>query len=104
MSKNITRADLAEAVYRDLGLSYTESEKLVDQVFEEIIKAFEAGENVKLSSFASFYLKKKKARVGRNPKTGEEHEITPRTILSFSPSQILKDQVDGVVSKKINEV
>ncbi len=98
--KNITRADLSEAVYRDLGLSYSESEYLVDQVFEEISKAFEAGEDVKISSFASFYLKKKKARVGRNPKTGEEYPITPRTILSFCPSQILKDEViDSPVDK-----
>ncbi len=98
--RNITRADLSEAVYRDLGLSYSESEKLVDQVFEEITKAFEAGDDVKISSFASFYLKKKTARVGRNPKTGEEYPITPRTILSFCPSQILKDDVAKVKKNK----
>ena len=100
MKKNITRADLAEAVFRDLGLSFSESEKLVDQVFEEITQAFERGEDVKLSSFASFYLKKKKARVGRNPKTGEEYEITPRLILSFVPSQGMKDEVVGDEDKE----
>ena len=98
--KNITRADLSEAVYRDLGLSYTESEKLVDLVFEEIIKAFEANEDVKISSFASFYLKKKKARVGRNPKTGKEYPITSRTILSFCPSQTLKNEVAAALKNK----
>ena len=93
MSKNITRADLAEAVFRDLGLSFSESEKLVDEVFEEIIKAFERGEDVKLSSFASFCLRKKNARIGRNPKTGKEYTITPRTILSFVASKNMKDEI-----------
>ena len=93
MSKNVTRADLADAVFRDLGLSFAESEKLVDEVFEEISKAFERGEDVKLSSFASFYLRKKKARVGRNPKTGKEYEITPRTILSFVASRNMKAEI-----------
>ena len=93
MNKNITRSDLAEAVCRELGLSFLESERLVDAFFEEIIKAFERGENVKLSSFATFSLKKKKERVGRNPKTGEEFPITARSILTFTPSQTLKKSV-----------
>ena len=96
MSKNITRADLAAAVFRDLGLSFAESERLVDEVFEEITQAFERGEHVKLSSFASFNLKQKKSRVGRNPKTGQEYEITPRAILSFVASQALKDETNGI--------
>lgn len=93
MKKNITRADLADAVFRDLGLSFCESERLVDQVFEEIVQAFERGEDVKLSSFGSFYLKQKKGRMGRNPKTGEEYAISPRSILSFVASQTMKDEV-----------
>ena len=93
MKKNITRADLADAVFRDLGLSFSESEKLVDEVFEEITKAFERGEDVKLSSFASFCLKKKNSRIGRNPKTGKEYEITPRTSLSFVASRSMKDEI-----------
>lgn len=91
--RNITRANLAEAVYRDLGLSFVESEKLVDQVFEEITKSFESGKDVKISSFASFCLHRKNKRMGRNPKTGKEYEITPRNILSFYASQILKKKV-----------
>ena len=96
MSKNITRADLAHAVYRNLGLSYSESEKLVDSVFEEICLAFERGEDVKLSSFGTFHLRKKDARVGRNPKTGQTHEITSRTSISFIASQLLKNSVKEI--------
>ncbi len=94
MSKTITRADLGNSVYREIGLSLSESMNLVDAVFEEIITAMEEGENVKLSSFGTFTLRKKKARVGRNPKTGVEVVITPRTVLSFNPSNILKEEVN----------
>ena len=97
MSKNITRADLADAVFLDLGLSYSESEKLVDEVFEEIIQAFERGDNVKLTAFGSFNLKRKSARMGRNPKTGDEYEITERNSVSFIPSQALKNEVKNAV-------
>ena len=97
MSKNITRADLADAVFLDLGLSYSESEKLVDEVFEEIIQAFERGDNVKLTAFGSFNLKRKSARMGRNPKTGDEYEITERNSVSFTPSQTLKNEVKKAV-------
>ncbi|MBO7332660.1 MAG: integration host factor subunit alpha [Alphaproteobacteria bacterium] len=100
MSESITRADLAEAVYRDLGLSYAESSRLVDFVFEQIIQAFEAGEDVKISSFASFLLRHKREREGRNPKTGEAFPICSRTGLSFVPSQALKTAVE----KGIKEV
>lgn len=94
MTKTITRADLGNAVYREIGLSLSESMNLVDAVFEEIIKGMEEGENVKLSSFGTFTLRSKKARVGRNPKTGVEVVITPRTVLSFNPSNILKEMVN----------
>ncbi len=94
MSKTITRADLGNAVYREIGLSLSESMTLVDAVFEEICKALEEGDNVKLSSFGTFSLRKKKARVGRNPKTGVEVVITPRTVLTFNPSNILKETVN----------
>ena len=93
MSKNITRADLAQSVFLDLGLSYSESEKLVDSVFEEVIQAFERGEGVKLSSFGSFLLKNKSARMGRNPKTGDLYEISTRQSVSFIASQNLKKGV-----------
>lgn len=94
MSKTITRADLGNAVYREIGLSLSESMTLVDAVFEEICQALENGDNVKLSSFGTFSLRKKKARVGRNPKTGVEVTITPRTVLTFNPSNILKESVN----------
>ncbi len=93
--KNVTRAELAEAVYHEVGLSLNESSKLLDQVLEEISKALEKGDAVKLSSFGSFAVRSKKMRMGRNPKTGEDVPISPRRILSFHPSHILKQQVDG---------
>ncbi len=94
MAKTITRADLGNAVYREIGLSLSESMKLVDAVFEEIAEALEKGDNVKLSSFGTFGLRQKKARVGRNPKTGVEVTITPRTVLTFNPSNVLKESVN----------
>ena len=103
MSKNITRADLAQAVFLDLGLSYSESEKLVEAVFEEIIQAFERGEGVKLTTFGSFNLKQKDSRMGRNPRTGEEYEIEKHQTISFVPSQNLKSEVKGASLKEDNQ-
>ena len=96
--KTLTRADLSMAIYRDLGLSVSESTVLVDAVIEEISKALERGEQVKLSSFGTFSLRRKKQRVGRNPKTGVEVPITPRTVLSFNASNILKQKVNETLS------
>lgn len=93
--KTITRAVLGNAVYREVGLSLSDSMNMVDAVFEEIALALEEGQTVKLSSFGTFALRKKKARVGRNPKTGVEVPITPRTVLSFNPSNLLKTTVNG---------
>ena len=95
MSKNITRADLAQAVFLDLGLSYSESEKLVDEVFEEISQAFERGENVKLTTFGSFNLRKKTERMGRNPKTGEPYKIEQCESVSFVPSLAFKKEMNA---------
>jgi len=92
--KNITRAELAEAVYREVGLSLNESARLLDLVLEEISKALEKGDSVKLSSFGSFVVRNKKMRMGRNPKTGVDVPISPRRILSFHPSHILKNQIN----------
>lgn len=94
MSKTITRADLGNSVYREVGLSLSESMALVDAVFEEISAALEKGDSVKLSSFGTFGLRRKKARIGRNPKTGVEVVISPRTVLTFNPSNILKELVN----------
>jgi integration host factor subunit alpha len=92
--KTITRADLAYAVYQELKVSQTESAALVDAFFEEITKVLANQEAVKLSSFGSFNLRYKKARIGRNPKTGVEVVITPRTVLSFNPSNLLKERIN----------
>jgi len=97
MSKTLTRADLANAVYREIGLSLSESTQLVDSVIDEICEALSNGDMVKLSSFGTFKLRRKKERVGRNPKTGVEVPISPRTVLSFNASNILKQKVnDGL--------
>ncbi len=95
MSRTLTRADLTEAVYRNIGLSRNESAILVESVLEEMCCCLEAGEEVKLSSFGTFSVQAKRERVGRNPKTGVEATITPRRVLSFRPSHILKDRVDN---------
>lgn len=92
--KNLTRADLSNAVYRDVGLSLAESGELVDAVIEEICTALQSGDQVKLSSFGTFSLRRKKQRIGRNPKTGVEVPITPRTVLTFNASNILKSRVN----------
>ncbi len=96
--KNLTRADLAASIYRDVGLSLSESGTMVDAVIEEISGALKNGEQVKLSSFGTFNLRRKKSRVGRNPKTGQEVPITPRTVLTFNASNILKKKVNDSLS------
>jgi integration host factor subunit alpha len=90
----LTRAQLSEAVYQQIGLSRSESAHLVEQVLEEVSRAVEQGHNVKISSFGTFVVRSKGGRVGRNPKTGEEVPIEPRRVLTFRPSQILRDRVN----------
>lgn len=92
--KTITRADLAEAVYQSMGLSRTESAELVERILALISDALVDGENVKLSSFGSFQIRSKSERIGRNPKTGEEVPITPRRVLVFKPSNVLKSKIN----------
>ena len=99
MSKTLTRADLSASVYREIGLSLSESTALVDAVIDEVVKALETGESVKLSSFGTFNLRKKKERIGRNPKTREEVPITSRTVLSFNASNILKADVNKALTE-----
>lgn len=94
--KTITRADLSEAVYQEVGLSRNESAELVESVLDEISKNLVEGDNVKISSFGSFIVRSKDGRIGRNPKTGEEVPIEPRRVLVFRPSQVLKDRVSGL--------
>jgi integration host factor subunit alpha len=93
--KNVTRVDLYEAVYQTVGLSRSESLAMVELVLNEITDTLAKGETVKLSSFGSFIVRKKKQRVGRNPKTGTEATISPRRVVVFKPSAILKQQING---------
>jgi integration host factor subunit alpha len=93
-SRTVTRADLAEAVYEEVGLSRNESSELVESVLGEISKALVEGENVKISSFGSFTIREKGERIGRNPKTGVEVPILPRKVLVFRASHVLKDRVN----------
>ncbi|MCR9266194.1 MAG: integration host factor subunit alpha [Alphaproteobacteria bacterium] len=97
--KTLTRADLAEAVYQEVGLSRQESADLVQSVLTMVSDTLANGENVKLSSFGSFLLRDKRGRVGRNPKTGVEVPIEERRVLVFKPSQVLKERVDSSLSK-----
>ena len=90
-AKTLTRADLAEAVYRKVGLSRTESAELVETVLDEICEAIVRGETVKLSSFATFHVRGKNERVGRNPKTGVEVSIPPGNTIRFKPGKDLRD-------------
>ena len=93
-ARTITRADLSEAVYQEVGLSRNESAALVETVLNEIADALVRGEMVKISSFGSFWVRQKGQRIGRNPKTGEEVPITPRRVVTFRPSQMLRDFVE----------
>ncbi len=99
MSSTLTRADLAEAVYEEIGLSRQESSDLVESILNEICDTLSKGEAVKLSSFGAFNVRDKNGRVGRNPKTGEEVPIDPRRVLVFKPSQVLKERIDGALSE-----
>ena len=95
----VTRAQLSEAVYQEVGLSRNESAALVETVLGEIADALSRGEMVKISSFGSFAVRKKGQRVGRNPKTGEEVPIEPRQVLVFRASHVLKEQVNGTLTE-----
>jgi len=94
--QTITRADLAEAVYSRVGLSRKESAALVEMVLGEMTEVILQGETVKLSSFGSFVVRSKGERIGRNPKTGVEVPITPRRVMVFKPSNILKARINGL--------
>ncbi len=102
MPKTLTRADLSNSVYKQIGLSLQECNSLVDTVIDEVSVALEQGDDVKLSSFGTFSLRKKKQRMGRNPKTGVEVPITPRVVLSFNASNLLKQKVNqSLVGKDV---
>jgi len=95
--KTVTRADLCDAVHRRVGLSRTESAALVESVLAEISDCIVRGEPVKLSSFGTFVSRPKGQRVGRNPKTGQEVPISPRRVMVFKSSNVLKQRVNGAL-------
>jgi integration host factor subunit alpha len=97
--RTVTRAQLSEAVFKEVGLSRNESADLVEAVLNEISDTLAKGETVKISSFGSFIVREKGERVGRNPKTGEEVPIKPRRVLVFRASHVLKDRVNRGVTR-----
>ena len=92
-ASTLTRADLAESLHKNIGLSRAESSRLVEQVLHEMCHALAGGENVKISGFGTFVLRDKGERVGRNPKTGVEVPIAPRRVLTFRASQMMRDRI-----------
>ena len=100
-NNTVTRSQLGEAVYQEVGLSRNESGELVEAVLQEISDALVRGETVKISSFGSFSVRQKGQRVGRNPKTGEEVPILPRKVLVFRASHVLKNTVNDAQSNLI---
>lgn len=92
----VTRAQLAETIYGQIGLSRNDSADLLETVLERMATALEIGESVKISGFGTFSVRQKGRRVGRNPKTGIEVPIMPRRVLVFRPSQVLKARVNGI--------
>lgn len=93
--KTITRADVAETIYEEIGLSRKDSGDILDMMINEIKKELVSGNDVKLSSFGTLSLRKKNPRIGRNPKTGVEAEISARTVISFRPSQNLRKSINA---------
>ena len=99
----LTKADMAEKLYEELGLNKREAKELVEMFFEEVRAALESGDQVKLSGFGNFDLRNKNERPGRNPKTGEEIPISARRVVTFRPGQKLKARVEayaGSVEKR----
>ena len=97
--KTVTRAQLSEAVYQEVGLSRNESTELVESVLKEMSDTLTRGETVKISSFGSFSVRQKGERIGRNPKTGEEVPIKPRRVLVFRASNVLKTNINETINR-----
>ena len=91
----MTKADLIEEVYEVVGFSKKDSAELVDLVFNTMKETLEDNEKLKVSGFGNFVVREKKSRVGRNPQTGQEIEISARKVLTFKPSQVLKNSING---------
>ena len=93
--KTVTRAEIAETIYEEVGLSRKDSGDILDMMLDEIVQELSKGNEVKLSSFGTFSLRSKKARAGRNPKTGVAAEITPLRVISFKPSQTMRKIINA---------
>lgn len=93
--KTITRADVAETIYEEIGLSRKDSTDVLDMILDEIVNELSNGNEVKLSSFGTFSLRDKNARAGRNPKTGVEAVISSRRVISFKPSQTMRKIINA---------
>jgi integration host factor subunit alpha len=91
----LTRADLADVVHNEIGLSRSESASIVERILHHMCASLSEGQNVKISGFGSFILRDKGERIGRNPKTGVEVPIAPRRVLTFRASQIMRERVSG---------
>lgn len=94
----LTKAEMAERLYEEVGLNKREAKEFVDAFFDALRQALEQGRQVKLSGFGNFDLRRKNPRPGRNPKTGEEIPITARTVVTFRPGQKLKERVEALSS------
>ena len=92
--KTLTRQDISEALFKQIGLSKHESSLMLESVLDQISNALIDGQTVKLSSFGTFSPRKKRERIGRNPKTGEEATINARRVISFKPSKLMKDRIN----------
>ena len=93
MNRTWTKNDLVETIQAEIGISLSDSSKIFEEIIEEILFSLENGDDVKISNFGTFSVKKKKSRIGRNPKTGDEKEITARNVVSFYPSKAMKSRI-----------
>ena len=92
----VTKADIIESVYEKVGFSKKEAADIVEMVFDTIKETLERGEKIKISGFGNFVVRDKNSRVGRNPQTGKEITISARRVLTFKPSQVLKNVLNGL--------
>lgn len=97
--ETLTRSKIAEAIYREIGISLAESNAIVDQIIDSILESAKRGEEIKISGFATFAIRKKNQRIGRNPKTKKEVIITPRKVISFRPALGLKKKMNAAIQK-----
>jgi integration host factor subunit alpha len=98
--RNMKRADIAQQIYREVGLSRADAAGMVEQIIEHLRNALTNGENVKISGFGSFVVRAKAERIGRNPRTGEEVPIAPRKVVTFRPSRAIRARVAHGVGKR----